>query len=265
MRVENAKEAGGNKAYREALVDFLYRLADDDFLLGHRISEWLGIAPDIEEDIAFSSICQDEIGHATLYYNFLSELGEGKPDDLAFGRNASEFHNALFLERRNGDWAHAVARSYLYDVFEAILINELTNSSYVPLSLGVKKIQREERYHYLHMETWFKRLAIAGGEAKERLESAIAGIWPELFDLFMYGPYASLLVAEEIVPITEKELYLKWEETVKGIFETVGLTWPGSPVQSGKQGGRFGEHTKDLEELLTTATEVYRLNPVANW
>ncbi len=269
MRVENANDAKKNPEYRAALVDFLYRLADDDFILGHRTSEWLGIAPDIEEDIAFSSICQDEIGHATLYYNFLSELGERSPDDLAFGRDSSLFHNARFLERPNGDWAHAITRGYLYDVYEGILAGALLTSSYVPLAQGVAKIQREERYHYLHMETWFKRLAIAGGEAKERLERAIVGIWPDLFDLFSNGLHESLLLSEGILPMSGSDLYSKWEKTVKGEFETLGLTWPGSPLpsekQAEKQGGRIGEHTADLEELLAVASEVYRINPAANW
>ena len=265
MRIDNAQDAKKNQEYCNALVDFLYQLADDEFILGHRISEWLGVAPDIEEDIAFSSLSQDEIGHATLYYNFLSELGEGRPDDLAFGRDSSKFRNARFLERPNGDWAHAIARGYLYDTYEAILVDILTHSNYVPLALGVAKVQREERYHFLHMDTWFERLAIAGGEAKGRLEKAIAEIWPDLFDLFSNGSYESTLHSTGIVPLTGGELYAKWEETVKGTFTELGLAWPGSPFKSGAQGGRKGEHSNDLVELLAVASEVYQTNPAANW
>jgi ring-1,2-phenylacetyl-CoA epoxidase subunit PaaC len=265
MRVENASKAKENKEYCAALVDFLYRLADDEFILGHRISEWLGVAPDIEEDIAFSSVCQDEIGHATLYYNFLSELGEGKPDDLALGRKAEKFRNARFLERPNGDWAHAITRGYLYDVYESVLIEALTHSSYVPLSLGAAKVQREERYHYLHMETWFKRLAIAEGEAKERLEKAIAGIWPDLFDFIAIGAHESVLLTEGILPIDANGLYTKWEEIVKRMFDSVGLAWPGSPLKYSQQDIYRSEHTSDLEKLLEVACEVYRLDPAANW
>lgn len=133
MRVENAEQAKQSEAYRAALVDFLYQLADDELCLGHRDSEWLGLAPDIEEDVAFSSVAQDEVGHATYCFSLLHDLGEEDPDRIAFAREVKRWRNAVLLERPNGDWAYSIARHFLYDVFDDIRLEALTKSSYRPL------------------------------------------------------------------------------------------------------------------------------------
>jgi ring-1,2-phenylacetyl-CoA epoxidase subunit PaaC len=250
--------------YRQALLDLLYQLADDELVVGHRSSEWLGLAPDLEEDIAFSSIAQDEIGHSAYYFELLSQLGEGSADYLAFARSANERYNARMLERTNGDWASAIVSGYFYNTFEQIRMKSLCNSNYLPLQQGAQKILKEERYHFLHLETWFKRLAIAGGEAKERLEKAVADIWRDLPDLFSLGRFADELVREGIFPLSESELYREWEKTIQDMFCHVGCEWPG-PVGAVQQNGRLKEHTNDLADLLETMTEVYRLDPAANW
>ncbi len=265
MRVENASATELQPGYREALIDLLYQLADDELVIGHRSAEWLGVAPDIEEDIAFSSMTQDEIGHATFYYGLLNDLGEASPDELAFARQAAYFRNACALERPNGDWAHAIARGFFYDTFEAIRLEMLVASSYVPLAQGAVKIQREEHYHLLHMETWFQRLAIAGGEAKERLEKAVAEIWTDLGDLFSLGKHASTLVSEEIFPLDYAHFYARWQTRIQTIFQDIGLEWPGPITKTEGQDGRTGEHTADLEQMLLLMSEVYRIDPAANW
>jgi phenylacetate-CoA oxygenase, PaaI subunit len=264
VTVQNAAEALQRPAYKAALVDLLYQLADDELFLGHRDSEWLGLAPDIEEDVAFSSIAQDEVGHAAYFYQLLSELGEGDADDLAYGRAAAVRRNARLVERPNGDWAYTIVRHLVYDVFEDVRLEALASSSYAPLAHGAVKIRREERYHLLHMETWFTRLGQAGGEARERLENAVAAIWPEIGDLFSLGAHAAVLVAEGILPIGREELVARWEARMKPLFEAAGLAWPGTP-QLPAQDGRLGQHSADLVALLDTMGEVYRLEPAARW
>ncbi len=265
MRVENAQEAVLEPSYHKALKDLLYALADDELILGHRCSEWLGLAPDIEEDIAFSSIAQDEIGHATFFYNLLSELGEGQPDELAFARPASKFRNARFLEQQNGDFAHAIARGFLYDVYDNIRLKVLLQSSYVPLAEGVVKILREEHYHLLHLQTWFTRLAIAGGEAKDRLERAISMIWADIPDLFSFCEDESPLVSLGIVPMYSDELHHRWEEKMLDVFRESGLIWPQVEMERLEKGARMHENTNELEQLLSVMSEVYRIDPAANW
>ncbi|PWI57119.1 1,2-phenylacetyl-CoA epoxidase subunit PaaC [Sulfoacidibacillus thermotolerans] len=253
-----------NNRYHEALIDFLYQMADDELTIGHRGSEWLGVAPDLEEDIAFSSISQDEVGHATFYFELLSELGEGDPDQLAFARTANQRKNARLLERPNHDWAYTIARGYFYDVFDHLRLQELLQSNYIPLQKGVQKILREERYHLLHMETWFERLAKAQGEAKERLEKAITAIWTDLPDLFSLGQSGEILREEGIFPISESTLYDKWAQQVKALFDHSGLTWPAKQNET-LENGRLGVHSSDLQDLLNVMTEVYRSDLTATW
>ncbi|HHP3706416.1 TPA: Phenylacetic acid catabolic protein, partial [Shigella sonnei] len=102
VRVETVEQAKQNQEYVQALADLLFQLADDDFILAYRGSEWLGLAPHIEEDVAFSSMSQDMMGHAVMFYEMLEALGLGKADDIAQLREAKDFRNAILVERKNG-------------------------------------------------------------------------------------------------------------------------------------------------------------------
>lgn len=264
MGVEQVTKAVQDESYQKALTDLLFQLADDELFLGHRDSEWLGIAPGIEEDVAFSSVSQDEVGHALFFLERLAELGETDPDTLAFTRQAEERRNASLLEQPNGDWAYTIARHYFYDVFDDVRLVALSNSSYDPLARAVAKIRREEYYHLLHFELWFTRLGAAGGEAHQRLETAVAAIWPEIGGLFSLGAYEEDLVRHGIIPIGSVELRRRWVERVRPKFAQAGLTWPGEmpdPFLDGRQ----GEHTEYRPELITTMSEVYRIDPNTKW
>ncbi|MCF8568085.1 phenylacetate-CoA oxygenase subunit PaaC [Alicyclobacillus tolerans] len=258
-------------AVQQALVDLLLQLADDDLIFGHRSSEWLGVAPDLEEDIAFSSISQDEVGHAALFYELVQKLAGEDADALAFARSSTERKNARLLERNNGDWAFTIARGFMYNAFEHVRLQAALQSTYLPLQQAAQKIVREERYHLLHMQTWFENLGIAGGEARSRLEKGIASAWMELPDLFSLGHHAAILVEEGILPSTEMDLYKQWAAMVQPVFEKAGLPWPGDAFGETKMvgltgtDGRTGAHSPDLEELLNTMTEVYRSNVQAKW
>ncbi|GAA5345940.1 1,2-phenylacetyl-CoA epoxidase subunit PaaC [Planifilum fimeticola] len=264
MRVESAAEAAKISGYREALTELLFQLADDELVMGHRDSEWLGLAPDIEEDVAFSSIAQDEVGHSVYYFERLHELGETDSDRLAFDRGADRRRNAVVLERPNGDWAYTIARHFFYDVFDQIRLEALSTSGYVPLAHGVTKIRREEHYHLLHMRLWFTRLGSAGGEATERMRRAVRDLWTEIGGLFSLGDAESRLLEFGIIPIGAAELKRRWEDQVRPAFEEAKLPWPGSPAVP-EIDGRKGEHTSDLERLLDSMTEVFRLDPAAKW
>lgn len=252
-----------------ALVEVLYQLADDDLIIGHRDSEWLGLAPHIEADIAFASIAQDEVGHAASFYRLLEELGEGKADDLAFLRPAADRRNAILLERPNGagtyleqpefEWGFTIVRHLAYDIFDAIRLEALTRSSCQPLAKMAAKIRREERYHLLHQATWFKRLATGTAESRRRLEMGIAKVWPEVSGLFAMGAAAG----GDIFPATAQDLLDRWAAEFKAQFEAVGIQW--SPVPVPDPDGRSGQHTPELEALLTTMGEVHRSVPGASW
>jgi len=258
---------------RPVLVELLYQLADDELVIGHRDSEWLGLAPHIEEDIAFASIAQDEIGHANTYFKLLEELGEGKADDLAFLRPATERRNAVLLERPNGlgtylenpafEWDYTVARRLFYDLFDSVRLEVLTFCSYTPLAQVAAKIKREERYHLLHHTTWFKRLATGTLESRRRLEGGIERAWADLGGLFALGGVPT----GEIFPATTTEMVDRFTNQLKPLFAEVGIAWPRQPVMRPSIGadGRRGQHTGDLESLLATMGEVYRTAPGATW
>lgn len=250
------------------LVELLFQLADDELVIGHRDSEWLGLAPHIEEDIAFGSIAQDEVGHATAFYRLLQDLGLGVADDLAFLRPAAERRNAVLLERPNGvgtylqdpafDWGYTVARRLAYDLFDTIRLEVLASSSaYTPLAQLAAKVRREERYHLLHHVTWFKRLAEGTEESRRRLAAGIERTWEDVGGLFVTTP-------SEYFGVTSAELVERWTAELRPQFDSVGLAWP-IAMPAPAVDGRAGQHTPDLEALLATMGEVYRTAPGAAW
>lgn len=260
-------------AEKGMLIELLCQLADDELVIGHRDSEWLGLAPHIEEDIAFASIAQDEIGHATIYYKLLEELGEGKADDLAFLRPSGQRKNAVLLERPNGpgtylenpqfDWGYAIARRLAYDLFDSVRLEILTRSSYQPLALVAAKIKREERYHLMHHVTWFKRLATGTEESRTRLVAGIDKVWEDVGGLFTLG----MLPTSPVFPATTTDLVDRWMAEFKPLFESVGLDWPSQPLMRPTLGldGRRGQHSPELQGLLETMSEVYRTAPGGSW
>lgn len=274
-RIETPAQAAANPAYRRALVELIYQAADDDLVLGHRDSEWLGLGPHIEEDVAFSSIAQDEVGHANAYYKLLVELGEAeKADALAFGRSADQFRSAVLLERPNGtghylhnpqyDWGFTIARHFFYDLFEAVRLEALMESSYVPLAQVAAKVKREERFHMMHFDTWFRRLARHGPESRERLEAGIRKAWVDVADLFNLGPAAAEMDEFGLLPGGAERLRTQWLERAQAAFARAELTWPGDPAPASLS-GRSGQHSADLITMVDTMSEVYRLDPAANW
>lgn len=262
-----------NNEYKTALVELLYQLADDDFILAFRGSEWLGLAPHIEEDIAYASINQATMGHAVMYYELLESLGEGAADVLAHERKASERKNAILLELMNGtgtylenpnyDWAFTVVRHYFYDIYKKLKLESLKQSSYLPLAQAATKIKMEQYYHVMHWKVWFNQLILSGGEAKTRMQAAIQKVWDEFADVLSYGTHSQDFSKYKL--IEEESLFKqKWEAEMKQVFEKVGIDYPGFPTAK-KGDGRSGMHTEDLNQALSTLSEVYNLDPQAAW
>ncbi|WP_018131986.1 1,2-phenylacetyl-CoA epoxidase subunit PaaC [Effusibacillus pohliae] len=273
QKVVDAGQAMANPAYKAALVELLYLLADDDFILGYRGSEWLGLAPHIEEDVSFSSISQDMMGHAVAFFDMLEALGEGKADDLAQLRQPEAFRNAILVERANGsgtylenpqfDWAYTVVRFYLYSLFKQVRLESLANSSYLPLTQLARKMMPELKYHLHHWSVWMKQLATSTEEARKRLVAALQQAWSDLGDLFDLGPKAEEIVGHGLIEGSEL-LAQRWQERAKKSLEAYRLPWLGKP-QPPELNGRAGQHTEELQQAVATLSEVYRLDPAANW
>ncbi|MBS8263581.1 phenylacetate-CoA oxygenase subunit PaaI [Mesobacillus boroniphilus] len=267
------EDALKNEAYRTAVTELLFQLADDDFILAYRGSEWLGLAPHIEEDVAFSSISQDTMGHAAMYYQLLHDLGAGDSDELAHARPAGERKNAILLEKVNGpgtyltephyDWAFAVVRNYFYAQAKKVKIESLKNSSYQPLAEAAVKVNMELYYHLLHWKTWFSQLVSAGGEARTRMEAAIENAYVELGGLFTFGDKGNEFTNHNLID-SEEALRTRWVQMMSPVFASLSLELPEKfGMKSGN--GRNGEHTSDLQTALDTLGEVYNFDPAASW
>src|SRR5215213_9392026 len=172
---------GAGDGRQRALAMLLLSMADDEFVIGFSDSEWTGIGPILEEDVAISSLAQDELGHAQELYGLLAEtVADGRDADAwAYDRPAEGYVHARLLDHPRGDWAATIARRYLYDTADAARLTALAESSHRPLAELVAKIRREERYHLLHVEAWLERLADAGGEARARVITALEAMAPD--------------------------------------------------------------------------------------
>jgi len=136
----------------------LLEIADDELILGWRDSEWTGIAPFLEEDVAFSSIAQNEIGHARALYELVARERGTTADELAFDRSPEEYRCSTLVERRFLDWEQTIARHYLYEMADQGRLQELKASDDPGVAGLAAKIDREEAYHRMHAQMWFDRL-----------------------------------------------------------------------------------------------------------
>jgi ring-1,2-phenylacetyl-CoA epoxidase subunit PaaC len=208
-------------------AELLLSLADDELILGWRDSEWTGIAPTLEEDVAFSSIAQNEIGHARALYELAAAELDTDPDSLAFDRQPDDYRCAPLVELRLLDWAHAIARRYLYEEADRLRLDAVRSGDDAELAGLAAKIDREEVYHRLHAEMWAGRL-----HDEPRFRVAVEELWP-----FALG-------------IVDPELRAE-------LGRRVGL----EPVDARER----GEHTAELAELWDQMTEVRRTEPGAEW
>jgi ring-1,2-phenylacetyl-CoA epoxidase subunit PaaC len=206
---------------RDALGELLLSLADDEFVLGFWDSEWTGIAPMLEEDVAMSSISQDEIGHARALYELLGQLTGRDPDQIAFGRRADDFRHAALLNHARNDWAFSIARRYLYETADATRLEALTYSSYEPLAQLAAKMRREERYHLMHLDTWLRRLAES--EARERLVEAVARVWADAQTVFAPLDREAELLRTAVLPEPLAALRARWLRAVMPRLSELGL------------------------------------------
>jgi ring-1,2-phenylacetyl-CoA epoxidase subunit PaaC len=247
-----------------ALTVLLLSAADDEFVLGYRNSEWTGIAPMLEDDVAFSSMAQDEIGHARLLYEILGGRLGLSADVVAYRRPPEAFRNAHLLEHPRTNWAFTILRQYLYDQFDQVRLEALAQSSLEPLAQATAKILREEKYHVLYGETWMRRLAEGGDEARARLAQALALAWPLALGLFEPLPGEAGLIAAGLLPHGMVTLRQTWQERVTAFLGELNVA-PPTTGATAATGGRRGQHTAEFGPLYEELTVVYRIDPEANW
>ena len=245
-------------------LDLLYRLADDQLILGHRNSEWNGLGPILEEDIAFSSMAQDKLGHSLQLYGLLHQLGEAEPDTVAFTRNAPQFHCCQLVELPIGAYDFSLTRHFLFDHAELLRFEALATSSYEPLAQVARKLRGELKYHALHANTWMKRLGTATEEAIERMQKALDFTLPYALGIFEKTDAEPEIIGAGLF-IGEDELKDRWLESISKVLGQTALVLPDFRLIAPVDGGRAGQHTEHLQPLLDEMAEVFRLDPTADW
>lgn len=248
----------------QALKDLLFRIADDQLILGHRNSEWTGMGPLLEEDIAFSSMAQDKIGQSLALYTMLHELGEAPPDILAFTRDANGFRNCILVELPNGEYDFSLMRHFLYDTALAIRFEMLATSSFEPLAHLAVKMRGEVRYHTMHANTWIRQLGSATPESISRLQSSLDFALPAALGIFERSAFENELRMDGVFS-GEQLLQQRWQEQVQTVLAQTSLRIPVWPDVHPVLGGRSGQHSEHLQPLLSEMSEVFKIDPTAEW
>jgi ring-1,2-phenylacetyl-CoA epoxidase subunit PaaC len=274
-------------------VELLLALADDELVMGHQHSHWTGVAPHIEEDLAFSSIAQDEIGHAVVWFTLAADLTGKDPDALGLGRQPDGYRNAILTERPNRDWGYTIARHYLYDTAEDVRLRTLADSSNKAFASATGALLREERYHLMHARLWLDRLATGPIEARGKLVDGLIAALAEAPGLFEALPGEDELIAGGVLPLSHAQQQQQWLAVIAHDLQGVGLehvldgeahhtSGEFVPTSSGELltddgngdvagtpgeglGGRSGRHSSDFTEVWEEMTGTYRAHPGATW
>jgi ring-1,2-phenylacetyl-CoA epoxidase subunit PaaC len=257
----------------QAAVEACLRpLADDEFVLAERYTEWQVRGPTLESDLAVANIAQDELGHARLWYDLLEDFGYTE-SELIWERDPADFRHATLVERpfEDGDWADAVVRGYLYDAFEALRLDALAETEYPRIADRVGKVQGEEGYHRQHARNWLERLAesAADGErsdSHERVQTAIDRLFPHALTLFAPTAHEVDIVELGVRPTPLSELRSAWLDDVVPALEALGFSTPvaADAHPDAVKGllpralGRDGSHTDAWQDLHDEMTFTYR-------
>jgi ring-1,2-phenylacetyl-CoA epoxidase subunit PaaC len=256
--------AGAGDGRERALALLLLSMADDEFVIGFSDSEWTGIGPILEEDVAMSSLAQDELGHAQALYRLLAEtVADGRDADAwAYDRPPEGYLHSRLLDHSRGDWAATIARRYLYDTADDARLAALVDSSHRPLAELVAKIRREERYHLMHVRTWIERLAEAGGKSRKRLLEALEAMGPDAGTVLAPLPGETALVRHGIVAEPFAAMEARWRRDVSGMFRRHGL--PELPPTRAADRART-DHSEAFRALHAEFTMVRRSEAGATW
>ncbi len=248
----------------EPLVEYLLRLGDDRLVLGHRLSEWCGHGPILEEDIALSNLALDLIGHASLFLELAGTVeGQGRDQDaLAYWRDEHEFRNLELCELPRGDFGFTMVRQFLFDAWSLHLLEALSRSTHADLGAIAAKAHKETRYHVRHSSEWMLRLGDGTEESHRRAQAALDELWPWTGGFAYQDQVDQTLRATGIAPDLS-QLVAPWDATVRGILAKATLVIPDGPMRMA--GGRFGRHTEHLGHLLAEMQIVARSHPGARW
>ena len=244
--------------------EYLLRLGDDRLVLGHRLSEWCGHAPILEEDIALANIALDLIGQANLLLTQAAraENAGRDADALAYLRDAIDFRNALLVELPNGDFAVTIARQFFFSVFAMLQSAALKASKDADLAGIAEKMHKESRYHVRHAGEWMLKLGDGTDESHRRLQDAVNELWRYTGELFLSDEVDQRAAASGF-GVDCATLESAWRDQVGEICGRAGIATP--DVSWMQRGGRTGKHTEHLGHMLAEMQVLQRQHPGAAW
>ncbi len=268
-------------------LDYTLRLADDALIIGHRLSEWCGHGPILEQDIALTNTSLDHLGRARSLYQYAAEQfnamsvddkkkyfssvaiqnlvsagGDIDEDDIAYLRDGWDFRNLLLLEQPNNDWACTVARALYYDTFSFLFFTELKHSKDSTLAAIAEKSLKEVTYHLRWSSEWTIRLGDGTEESHQRMQQAVDDLWMYTGEMFTMNDTDRLAV-EEGIGVDVSALKPKWLERLHAVFEEATLTIPSGTWM--QEGGKDGKHTDHLGYILAEMQFMQRTYPGMEW
>jgi ring-1,2-phenylacetyl-CoA epoxidase subunit PaaC len=246
------------------VVEYCLRLADDRLVLGHRLSEWCGHAPILEEEMALGNLALDLLDQANLVLGMAGdrEARGRSADDLAFFRDVTAFRNCLLVEQPNGDFAKTIARQFLFDVFDLHLAAGLESSSEAPLAAFGARAGKEAAYHLRHSREWMIRLGDGTEESHRRLQAAMDELWPFTEELFEEDALTQRLATARIA-VAPAALRAPWREQIDATLREATVTSPAQSFQ--RSGGRRGFHGEALGRMLSEMQSLARAFAGATW
>ena len=249
---------------QQLVLNYTLQLADTSFILGHRLSEWCGHGPILEQDLAMANIALDLIGETRSLYQYAAQL-EGKErteDDLAYLRDAVEYKNPLLVEQPNVDFGHTIMRQFLFDGFHYFLLKELQNSSDNRLAAIAAKSLKEASYHIKWSSEWVIRLGDGTEESKRRIEKSLEHLWAYSGELFMTTATEKALQEQGIIP-DYQPIKAQWDAHVARVFEEATLAVPQDVWM--QRGGKEGRHSEHLGFILAELQYLQRAYPGLEW
>lgn len=249
---------------QSALFDWLCRMGDNCLILGHRVSEWCGHSPVLEEDIALANTALDLIGQTQLWLGLAGEVeGKGRDADrLAYHRDAAAFRNVLLVERPNGDFGNTLMRQFLFDAWHMEILRALQKSSDKRVAEIAAKAAKEVAYHLERSADLVIRLGDGTDESRARMQKALNVLWPYTGELFLSDAVDQAVAAAGIAP-DPASLRAAWDRTVAEVMAEATLTLPAAPFQH--KGGKTGRHTEALGFILADMQFLQRAYPGGVW
>jgi ring-1,2-phenylacetyl-CoA epoxidase subunit PaaC len=251
-------------ADQAGFFEWLCRMGDNTLILGHRVSEWCGHSPVLEEDIALANTALDLIGQTQFWLGLAGEVeGKGRSaDSLAYLRDAAQFRNVLLVERPNGDFGNTLMRQFLFDAWHMAMLDALTGSSDPRVAEIAAKAVKEVAYHLERSADLVIRLGDGTGESRARMQKALDSLWPYTGEMFLDDEVDRAMAAAGIAPLPQ-DLRAGWDRTVAETMAQATLEVPQTGYQH--KGGKTGRHSEALGYILADMQFLQRAYPGAVW